>query len=340
MEDFDISAAVDGIGDDLGFDTIEEGTKLVNDAVDDTTKLLEAPAGTPAAPTPAPAPAPAPAPTAATPAPAPAVPDPLLAAPKTWRPEVAAKWETLDPTVRAEVLKREEDMFRGIEGYKADAGFGKSMKQVLDPYLPVLRANNIDPMQQVAGLMQAHQTLALGTPDQKQQLFLKIASDYGIDLKSLPTETAWVDPEVANLRKKLEGVESRLSAADTERLQNAHKEQEASVNRFAADPANVHFSLVLPDMLQLVEKGAATSLQDAYEKAVWTNPQARAAEIARQQTEASAKAQAEAEAKTAAAKAAAAANVRTRAKSGSAAAPLKSMEDTMSAAFDKIANRS
>ena len=47
-----------------------------------------------------------------------------LQAPKTWRPEAAAKFATLPPEVQQEVLKREEDIFKGLEGYKADASIG------------------------------------------------------------------------------------------------------------------------------------------------------------------------------------------------------------------------
>ena len=44
-----------------------------------------------------------------------------LAPPKTWRAEALAKWETLPAEVQREVLKREEDIFKGLESYKADA---------------------------------------------------------------------------------------------------------------------------------------------------------------------------------------------------------------------------
>ena len=36
----------------------------------------------------------------------------VLPAPKTWRPEAAAKWAALPPEVQQEVLKREQDIFK------------------------------------------------------------------------------------------------------------------------------------------------------------------------------------------------------------------------------------
>jgi hypothetical protein len=74
----------------------------------------------------------------AAPTTAPVVTDPTasaLQAPKTWRPEAAAKFSALPPEVQQEVLKREEDIFKGLEAYKADAGIGKAVKSVLQPYM-------------------------------------------------------------------------------------------------------------------------------------------------------------------------------------------------------------
>lgn len=333
MTEFDMNAGLASVSEGLGFDNteVEDATTVADPALDKAVDGAVAEATKPAAEVTIVAPA-APAP------PAPPAP-PAAEPPKTWRPAAAAKFLAADPEIQAEVLKREEDMHKGLEQYKGDAHFGKSIKQTLDPYLPLLRQHNIDPVAHVGGLMQAHQVLALGTPEQKTALFTKLASDYGVDLKGLSAEPAWVDPEVKRLRDELDGVKSTLSAGETARQQSAVNEQKAAIDAFAADPANVHFSAVLPDMVEMVAKGQATSLKDAYEKAVWLNPITRAAEVARQQTEAAAKTQAEAEAKAAAAKAATAANVKSRSKGGSATAPLGTMDDTMQAALEKIKAR-
>jgi cysteinyl-tRNA synthetase len=66
---------------------------------------------------------------------------------------------------------------------------------------------------------------------------------------------------------------------------------------------NAHFDAVRGDMADLLETGKATSLQDAYEKAVWMNPDIRQSLIEQQRLDAQKKAMAEAQslrAKTAA----------------------------------------
>lgn len=265
--------------------------------------------------------------------------DPTLSPPRTWRKEAGAAWATLPPEVRTEIHKREQDIFTGLETYKTDASFGKSVQGALAPYMPTLQQYGIDPVKQVAGLMQAHQTLALGTPEQKQALFTKLAADYGVDLASLSAEPAFIDPAVQALQKDLQTVRSQLSATEAAQRQTAIAEQTRAVETFAADPKNVYFKEVANDMVTLLEKGVATNLQDAYERAIWASPAVRQREIDRLSAERAAAAKKEADEKLAKARAATSANVQTSAKSRSAAAPTGSMDDTLTATLAEIQSR-
>lgn len=272
------------------------------------------------------------------------VTDPAAAAlepPKTWRKEAAATWAALPTEAKAEILKREEDIFKGIEAYKADAGFGKSLKGVMAPYMPILQQYNIDPVVQVQQLMNAHHTLALGSPQQKVALFQQLARDYQIDLSQLqaPGESPYIDPAVRDLQTQLQAVKSQLSSAEQARLNETKQTLEKQIDAFAQDPANAHFNEVANDMAVLLEKGVCKTLPEAYERAVWMNPAVRAKEVARQQAEASKKTADEAAAKAVAARKATGANVRTSAKSGSAAAPLGSIDDTLAEALAAIKAR-
>lgn len=328
--EFDMAGALGEISDGLGFDTKKDDTfdvEVTEGDVGAAEKAAEA-AGVAA-------------PGSETPETPPAtVPDTASPAPKTWRADAAAAWATLPETVREEVLKRESDIFKGIEGYKADAAFGKSLKGALDPFLPTLQKFGIDPARQVASLMGAHQTLALGTSEQKAALFQRLAADYGIDLPSLSAEAPFVDPAVLALRSELSTIKSQLSQAEQARVSMETAEMEKSVAAFAADPAHTHFGEVANDMAVLLQKGVCADLKEAYEKAVWANPATRAKEISRQQTEALKSAEAEKARRIAAARSASAANLRTRAKQGSETTPTGSLDETLEAAYAAIVSRS
>ena len=259
-----------------------------------------------------------------------------IPAPKTWRKEAAEKWATLPPEVQREVAKREDDIFKGLESYKADAHIGKSVKSIIEPYMPMLKAAGLDPLSQVDGLMKAHYLLATGTPEQKQMLFQRLAQDYNVQLDG---EAPYVDPQVSALQKQLSDLQSKITGREAQEAEVTRTTLQREIDTFASDPAHPHFDEVANDIAMLLKSGGAKDLQEAYDKAVWLNPATRAKEQSRTQSEAAAKAKAEAEAKRQAAQRATGANVKSKAKAAGAAAPLGSIEDTLNAALGQIRSR-
>jgi hypothetical protein len=251
------------------------------------------------------------------------------ALPKTWKqdPEILAKWATTDPAIKAEIQRREEAMFQGIEGYKADAADGKVFQQVFKPYENILKHYGVNPVSLTQGLLKAHHDLSLGTADQKVALFRQLAADYGVDVAQVAAEAPYEAPEVKALRLE----NQRLQSLHQQNSQQVVRATEATLNAqldaFEADPKNVHFKTVGHDMVPFIKAG--DSLEVAYHKALWVNPTTRAIEQARQTAEATAKAAKDEADRVAKAKAATGANVKASAKSGSATAPLGSMDDTM-----------
>lgn len=258
--------------------------------------------------------------------------EPALEAPRTWRKEASEKWATLPPEVQREVLKREEDIFRGLEAYKSDAHVGKSVQHILAPYLPILQAANLDPLQQIDGLMRAHHALATGTPEQKAAVFQRLAQEYQV---SLGGETPYVDPQVAALQKQLSEVQSRLMGRERQEAEVARTTLQREIDTFAADPAHPHFDEVANDIAGLLRSGAAQNLSDAYEKAIWLNPVTRGKEQARL----AALETAAAEKRAQEARRAASANVRSKSKSAGATAPTGSIDDTLAATLAAINGR-
>lgn len=326
--DFDMDGALAQMSEGLGFEVEEPAGDGAAPGDAELDAVVESGVDAAAA---APETTPEPAATAATPG---------LEAPKTWRKEAAEQWAALPDSVRSEVLKREEDMFRGLEAYKADAHFGRSLKPALDPYMPVLQQFGIDPAQQISSLMQAHHTLALGTAQQKAELFQQLAADYGVNLGELAAATpVFVDPAVQALQSQVQSLQSTLTARERAEQQTRMAAITSEIEAFAADPKNAHFDAVANDIAAMLKSGAAKNLQEAYEKAVWANPVTRQQEIARQQREAIEKQRKEAADKAQAAKRASAAVVHAKPRSASAAAPSGSMEDTMRETLAAIQSR-
>lgn len=322
-DDFDLSAAVDTIGADLGFGDGEASEGAVES--EDIGEVSESPQSE----------------TGETLAAleTPVTEEAVIEAPKSWRKEAAAEFAKLSPVIRDEITKREDDIFKGIEGYKADASFGKTINNVLAPFMPTLQQYNIDPVAQISGLMQAHFTLATGSTEQKLELFQRIAADYGVDLSGLGGEAPYTDPQVKALQTKLDALESKTRGFEEASASQQRGVLEGQVKTFAENPANIHFKDLTQPMAALLKSGAATSLEDAYEKALWQNPLTRAKEIERQQAEITRKQQEEAKAKVSASRKATSTNVKTTAKSASAATPLGTIDDTLEQALNAIRSR-
>lgn len=245
--------------------------------------------------------------------------------PKTWRTEARAEWEKLPRVVQDEIQKREADIFSGIEQYKERAKIGGVAAEVLGKHADTFQRVGANPWQQVDQLLTVHNRLLTGTPEQKQAILQDIARNYGIVGGGVQAqEQPWVDPQVAALQQELDRVKSQLQGFGQSQYSAQLTEVQKSVDAFAMQPDKVFFNEVSEDMARLIETGVASSLEDAYEKAVWQNPVTREKQIARtreaEQRQAAEKAEA--------AKKAAAANVRSTTKTGGAA-PIGSMDDTI-----------
>jgi len=259
------------------------------------------------------------------------------AAPETWRKEAKEEWGNLPATVQAEILKREQDMFRGIESYRASAALGNNVKQIIQPHLHFFERSRENPLQLLSNLTQAHVILSTAPPARRRELFFEVAKSYGVDLQSEP---AFIDPQVANLQNELYAVKSQMQSREAAEQATAREQLKSQLDTFIADPKNVHVNEVLGDMAKLLQGGVASSLEDAYKKACQLSPAVQAKELARQRGAEAQKQKETAEARAAAARQATSANVRTKSKPASAATPVGTMDDTLQETLTTIRSRS
>jgi len=351
--EIDMEQALTEVSDGLGLDLPETVDTDVQEpevpaTTEDTAEPVAEKESAPAAPKPSETPA--------TDKPAiepPPAPSTDLRAPASWRPEAKAAFETLPPVVKQEVLKREEDILRGIGEYKAAATFGQSIDRAIAPYVPLLRQHNIDPTVHIGQLMGIHKTLAVGSPEEKLNVFSKLARDFNVNLGQLPNpeDSPYVDPEVAHLRtqiSQLQSIQQQLLDQQTERqqqqVQQIRSQLSQEMNAFAADPEHAFFDEVASDMALLIKSGRATSLKQAYDMALRMSPEVSEKESLRIAAKAAPQKQVQpgaVAAKTTAARNATGVNVRAKGsgvavKSVSPGAGLHNLDKSIEAAFDQI----
>lgn len=262
----------------------------------------------------------------------PAVDVPAIAAPNTWRKDVAAKWATLPEDVRAEVQRRESDFHKGIAQYKEKAEFGSAIERAVAPYAATLQTLGIAPDRAVQELMAADHRLRYGSPHDKHQYFAQLAQNYGIDLSQVSQATQNpIDPNYAALQDELRRVRGMV---ESQTIAEQKREQDAlnsDILRFKSDPAHSHFETVKGHMAALLQAGQANGLADAYEQAVYANPATRQTLI-QAINESYRKAMAE---KAESAKKVARLNIRSR-PSVPTSTPIGTINETLASVYDRL----
>ena len=252
-------------------------------------------------------------------------------APNTWKKEAQAEWAKLPPSVQAEVARREADFHKGIEQYKTQASYGDTMQRAISPYMATINQFNVTPDVAVGELLKSDHALRYGNEQQKVGMVFKIFRDYGINPETVFNQLQNGAPQVDPRDQRLEQLERTIAQQKQAAEQQAQAELNSEIAAFASDPSHSHFESVKSHIAALLQAGTAKDLKDAYEQAVWANPQTRALVIAEQQ----AKERAEATQKAQAAKTAASVNVRTR-PSMPVSQPIGSMDDTIRATYKRL----
>lgn len=170
------------------------------------------------------------------------------------------------------------------------------LDRVIQPHMQQWALNGMNPATAVSQLI-ALSDFATNDPAG----FIKYFSNLrGIDLRQLgsPEQEEYIDPQVAALRQPLAQVQAQLNqmqqhftqsqqAAEQQRYTQAFNSVNAGIDNFArqtgpdGQPLYPHFNEVMGEMAALIEAGTASSLPDAYAKAVWLNEGTRAKQLAR-----------------------------------------------------------
>ena len=276
---------------------------------------------------------PAPVPEASIEQPKPDVQADTIKAPNTWRPAAAAKFATLDPEIRAEIEKRENDARMGIQQYKQAADFGRGFGEAAKPFERTFQELGVTPVQAFQTLLAADHKLRYSPPQEKARYFAELAQQYGVSLDHIK-EAPQPDPQYLHLQQELSQLRQQQESWLRQQQEQESSTLTSAIEQFKADPANQHFEAVRDDMAMLLENGRAKSLKEAYDMAVWVRPDIRSNLLKQQTEEAAKKAQETSHAQRA--KTAAVGVKGSSPASGSATGPKDSLRAEIEAAADKF----
>ena len=203
--------------------------------------------------------------------------------PSSWKKDYEQDWETLPDRVREYLNEREGQFAKGVSTYKNQWDQAAPIYEAVQPFMPELQQHGLNPTQWIQNLGNAHRTLALGTPEEKMQMFARLATEYGVPLQALTGQQGY-DPQFGMVTQKLSQLENQLSTWQQQQAQQEHAALQKQIDDFKVNAP--HFEAVRDTMGHLLQSGLASDLQTAYDKAIrmnddlWNQQQAEQARAA------------------------------------------------------------
>lgn len=183
---------------------------------------------------------------------------------KSWKADAAKVMEKLPEEAQKYIIERQDQFHKGIEQYKAAANYAKTIDRAISPYKDYMSNLGVTPDVAFTNLLKTEHTLRMGTYQEKAEMLQKLAHDYQIDMNSLAGVP--YDPNMHNLKSQLEYTQSQLQASQNFRQSQEDVQIQSTIDEFAQ--SHEHFTDVQATMADLLERGFANDLNDAYAKAV------------------------------------------------------------------------
>lgn len=184
-----------------------------------------------------------------------------------WKKSAQEAIRALPPETQQFIIEREQQFHKGIQQYKEDAQKGRSLGNAIAPHMEYLQQLNVAPENAINALLATERTLRTSDPESKAKAFLKLAHDYGVDVNSLTN--VQFDPYHHQLEQRLAQQQAALESITRSRQIAEEAQLGQTIEQFAQ--SHEHFDEVRETMADLLDKGFASDLNDAYAKAVRLN---------------------------------------------------------------------
>lgn len=219
-----------------------------------------------------------------------------LQAPKGLRPEFKAKFGELPADWQAEISRRESDAAKAVTAQDEERMLGKKVNEMASPYLPTIRAEGATVEKAFQDYLQTAHVLRQGTDYQKAQSIAAVMGQFKVNPQVLLSilqggnVNTGNQPSPAQYNPQLETLQQRVDRMERERQDEVQQRQlqeehslKSQIEDFSSKPGHEHFDRVRSHMGVLLENGMATDLDDAYNRAVYADPEIRSTLIASQE---------------------------------------------------------
>lgn len=218
-----------------------------------------------------------------------------IKAPEGWKAELKAKFNELPPEVQAEIARREGETHKALTRQDDERLFGKRVSEIVSPYLPTIRSEGGTAEKAIESLLQTAHVLRQGTEQQKALAVANVIQQFRVSPQGLfsilqggnqgtgqPLQQGQLDPVIGTLQQRLDRMEQERQEEIRQRQFQEQAALQGQIDDFATKQGHEHFEKVKVFMGQLLQSGQAADMDEAYNKAVWADPDIRSSLIAAQ----------------------------------------------------------
>jgi hypothetical protein len=195
---------------------------------------------------------------------------PAIDAPISWSAEQKAKWASVPPDLQAYVAQRDKESHEAITRAGQQIKAFEPVGKVIEQFAHVFQQNGLQPHDGIARMLAVNEMLEQDAPSAIREL----ARVYKVNLSGEAQQDATPENQrIAELEARLAKTESHLTARQRQEVEAENRTLAREIADFAKDKP--HFQSVRKVMAGLMSSGAAETMQDAYDKAIYADPTIR-----------------------------------------------------------------
>lgn len=186
---------------------------------------------------------------------------------QSWKKEAAEELNKLPPHVQDIIAERESQFHKGLEQYRESANFARRIDKTLNPYRDFIGRLQAPVEDVIGALMNSGRILTEGTHQEKVEIIQKILHDYKIDLGAVANTP--FNPQLAYYKDQLSLAQRQLDDSNQFKQEFEQSQITSAISEFAQQ--HPFFEDVRHIMADLIEKGLANDIDEAYNKAIRLN---------------------------------------------------------------------
>jgi hypothetical protein len=195
---------------------------------------------------------------------------PAIDAPLSWTAEKKAEWASVPPALQEYISLRDKESHEAITRAGQQIKAFEPIRNVIEQYGHTFQKNGLQPHDGIARMMAVNEMLEANP----RAAIAEIAKAYGVNLQGETAQDANPgDARVAELEAELGKIKTHLTAQQRQQYEAESTALAREIADFAKDKP--HFESVRKVMAGLMSSGAAETMQDAYDQAIYADPTIR-----------------------------------------------------------------